>query len=292
MELRHLRTFVAVVRTGTVTDAADALGLAPSSVSAQIRALESSLGVPLFERGPRGMHTTEAGSRLLDRAGPLLDRVELIRHEVAGRPYALRLGALESLVAVHVPRVLARLAERRPQLAVETRVVAGRDLLLGETAAGELDAGLLLDVGRSLGGLGFAPVRRPLAFADLAPVPLAFVAAPTHPLAGRTALTTQEVSGARLLGNVPACSFWLAAQWILGADTRLVPTGSLTVMRAWAAQGLGLALLPEFAVEADLAAGTLARLDLAVPDLSLRLVWRADRESAPGVRDLLYAAAG
>jgi DNA-binding transcriptional LysR family regulator len=99
------------------------------------------------------------------------------------------------------------------------------------------------------------------------------------------------VRGERLLGNVPACSFWLAAQSILGADTELVPTGSLTVMRAWAAQGLGLALLPEFAVAADLTAGTPTRLDLAVPDLSLRLVWRADREDAPGVRDLLYAAA-
>ena len=44
-----------------------------------------------------------------------------------------------------------------------------------------------------------------------------------------------------------------------------------------------------FAVSAALKAGTLVRLDVAVPDLWLRLVWRGDREWLPGLRDLLYA---
>lgn len=55
MELRQLRTFEAVVARRTVTAAAVALGLAPSSVSEQIRTLEKSLGVALFDRAPRGM---------------------------------------------------------------------------------------------------------------------------------------------------------------------------------------------------------------------------------------------
>ena len=54
MELRQLRTFEAVVRHRTVTDAAVALAMAPSSVSEQIRTLEKSLGIALFERTPRG----------------------------------------------------------------------------------------------------------------------------------------------------------------------------------------------------------------------------------------------
>ncbi|GAB2824112.1 hypothetical protein GCM10022221_22690 [Actinocorallia aurea] len=62
-------------------------------------------------------------------------------------------------------------------------------------------------------------------------------------------------------------------------------------MRAWAERGLGLALLPEFAVAGALASGGLVRLPLAVPPLALRLVWHAAREDLPGLRDVLYAAA-
>jgi DNA-binding transcriptional LysR family regulator len=52
-------------------------------------------------------------------------------------------------------------------------------------------------------------------------------------------------------------------------------------MRAWAEHGLGISLLPRFAVADSLRAGTLIQLDLPLPDLSLRLVWREDRESLP-----------
>jgi DNA-binding transcriptional LysR family regulator len=63
------------------------------------------------------------------------------------------------------------------------------------------------------------------------------------------------------------------------------------VMRSWARQRLGVALLPEFSVLTDLADGELIRLDLPLPDLSLRLVWRTDRAELPGLREVLYAAA-
>jgi DNA-binding transcriptional LysR family regulator len=61
-------------------------------------------------------------------------------------------------------------------------------------------------------------------------------------------------------------------------------------MRAWAERGLGITLLPQFAVIDQLTAGTLTKLGLGAPDLNLRLVWRTDRETHPGIRHLLYAA--
>ncbi len=84
----------------------------------------------------------------------------------------------------------------------------------------------------------------------------------------------------------------MAADRVLGAGPERVRVGGVPVMRAWAEQGLGVALLPGFAVDDSLRAGRLVRLDLPVPELSLRLVWRADRERLPGLRDVLYAAAG
>ncbi|MGZ2362125.1 LysR family transcriptional regulator [Streptomyces sp. 372A] len=291
MDLRQLATFEAVLRHRTVTDAAVALGLAPSSVSQQIRTLEASLGVALFARGPRGMEPTDAGERLRGWARTLLDTAERAAREVRGEPARLRLGALETLAGSHVPLVLARLAARRPDLAVDVRSDRTRQGLFTDVADGRLDAALLLDVGDAIGGLGFPAPAGPLAFLDLDPVPLALVAAPDHPLAGRPALSPADLDDRPLLVNVPECSFWLAGHHVLGTGPRRVRAGGVPVMRAWAEHGLGMTLLPHFAVADSLRAGTLVPLALPVPDLSLRLVWHRDRETDPELRDVLYAAA-
>ncbi|MGC0419972.1 LysR family transcriptional regulator [Embleya sp. AB8] len=291
MELRQLRTFEAVTLSGTVTAAANLLGIAPSSVSEQIRVLEKSVGVVLFDRGPKGMTLTPAGERMRDWARRLLDQAEQARREVADAAPLLRLGALESIAATHVPSVLGRLGARRPDLRVQVSSDATRDELLAAVVAGRLDAALLLDTGSWLGELGFEAPPSTLAFVDLEPVALVLVAAPRHPLAGRPRITGEDLRGHRLLVNVAACSFRLAGDRILGTDVEQVRVGGVAVMRAWAEQDLGIALLPEFAVAPQLAAGTLTRLALDAPDLSLRLVWRPDRESLPGLREVLYAAA-
>ncbi|WP_239116399.1 LysR family transcriptional regulator [Planotetraspora phitsanulokensis] len=290
MELRQLRTFEAVVRHGTVTGAANVLDQAPSSVSEQIRALERSLGVALFARTARGMRLTEQGEVLARWARGILDQVEQARREVTGRPQAVRLGALETIVATYVPKVLARLAERRPGVIVEVRAETSRDTLLADVTAGRLDAALLLDTGDALGDLGFPLPAAPLTFVDLDPVPLLLVAAPDHRLRGLRQPEPGDLAGEQLLVNVPNCSFRMAADKLLGPGPRRVQVGGVAVMRAWAEQGLGVALLPEFAVDAALRSGTLIDLGLVAPDLHLRLIWRADREDLPGLRDVLYAA--
>ncbi|UWP79816.1 LysR family transcriptional regulator [Dactylosporangium fulvum] len=291
MELRQLRTFEAVIRHRTVTDAAIALDLAPSSVSQQIRTLEDTLGVALFSRGPRGMEPTAAGKRLQGWAATLLRQAEEAIRDVRDVRRPLRLGALETLAGVYVPRVLARFAQRRPDIDVEVHADRARDGLLNGVLQGQLDAALLLDSGTEIGGLGFAPPAGPLTYVDLEPVPLALVAAPTHPLAERDDLAAADLTGERLLVNVPECSFWLAGDRLFGVGPKRVRAGGVPVMRAWAEHGLGISLLPDFAVTDSVRAGTLVRLRLPVPDLSLRLVWREDQEQAPGMREMLYAAA-
>jgi DNA-binding transcriptional LysR family regulator len=290
MELRQLRIFAAVVQHGTVTDAAIALGMAPSSVSEQIRVLEKSLDVDLFDRTARGMRPTAAGEHLASWAHRLLAQAEQARREVTGQRQAVRLGALETIAATEVPRVLDRLAARRPGIRVEVRPAMSRDGLFADVISGRLDAALVLDTGTVLGDLGFPSPPAPLAFLDVGTVPLVLAAAPGHPLAGRRELTATDLSGQRLLVNAPNCSFSMAADKVIGTGPERVYTGAVPVMRAWAEQGRGISLLPEFAVSDALASGTLTRLDFRSPQLSLRLAWRADREDAPGLRDLLYAA--
>ena len=299
MELRQLRTFEAVVEEGSVTDAAVALGLAPSSVSQSVRTLEQSLGVALFVRGPRGMRVTAAGERLLGWARRLREQADQARRDVlaaAGeQEAAVRLGALESIAAAIVPEVLERLAARRPGLRVDVTSQADRQALLAAVAAGELDAALLLDAGDALGGLGFpVPLRPELDHVDLEPVPLVLVAAPGHPCEERAAgraLTPDDLVGQRLLVNAAsACSFAMAAERMFGPGVERVRAGSVNVMRAWAKRGVGVALLPRFAVAEDLACGALSALPLDAPVLHLRLVWHPAQAERDGTRSLLYAA--
>ncbi|WP_219470988.1 LysR family transcriptional regulator [Nonomuraea rhizosphaerae] len=272
MDLRQLRGFVAVAGAGTVTGAADRLGLAPASVSEQVRRLEDSLGVALFERTPQGMRLTEPGATLLARAQALLDHAEEVRRVVTGRRRRVRIGALEMLAAVKLPAVIRRLSERCPDLDVDVRALTRQDLL-AEVTRGGLDAALLVDSGPAIGGLGFVPPPG-LDFADVDEVRLFLVAAP---------------GGDRdpLLVSAPGCSIRLAADQVFGAEVPRRELTSLATAREWTRQGLGRALLPDFVTEADLASGALVPLDLDAPVLAVRLVWQRGRESA--LRDVLYA---
>ncbi|MEV0149883.1 MULTISPECIES: LysR family transcriptional regulator [unclassified Nonomuraea] len=272
MDLRQLRGFVAVAGAGTVTGAANALGLAPASVSEQVRRLEGSLGVALFERTPQGMRLTGAGATLLARARGLLDHAEEVRRAVTGERRKVRVGALEMLAAARLPAVIRRLSERRPDLDVDVRSLTRRDLL-AEVAAGDVDAALLLDLGPRLGGLGFLPPPE-LDFLDVGEVGLLLVASP---------------GGERdpLLVSPTGCSIRLAADQVFGPSVPRRELTSIAAAREWARQGLGRALLPDFALGSELDSGALVALECDTPALALRLVWLRSREES--LRDVLYA---
>ncbi|MFB4287097.1 LysR family transcriptional regulator [Nonomuraea sp. ATR24] len=276
MDLRHLRCFVAVAGAGTVTGAAHGLGLAPASVSEQVRRLEAGLGVSLFERTPRGMRLTGHGTELLGRAQALLDHAEEVRRAVTGARRRVTVGALEMLAATRLPGVVRRLSERRPDLDVDVRSLP-RQALLAELAGGGVDAALLLDAGPAVGTLGFdAPPD--LDFADVGEVELLLVAAP---------------DGDRdpLLVSAPGCSIRLAADRLPEVTGPRRELTSVATAREWARRGFGRALLPDFAVEDDLASGALVALapgaHRPAHRLALRLVWPRGREEA--LRDVLYA---
>ncbi|MEV0379706.1 LysR substrate-binding domain-containing protein [Nonomuraea sp. NPDC050643] len=88
----------------------------------------------------------------------------------------------------------------------------------------------------------------------------------------------------------PGCSIRMAAERMLPAGGPRRELSGIATAREWARQGLGRSLLPDFAVDADLASGALVPLDTGLeeaPGLALRLVWLRGRE--PALRDVLYA---
>ena len=135
IELRHLRYFVAVAEEKSFTRAAERLHMQQPPLSQQLKALESQLGTPLFERLPRGVELTAAGTAFLDDARSVLASVGAATARAsrvgAGIEGALAVG-LASSAATHevVPNLIAAFRNRYPT--VFLRFVEGNAATLTE----------------------------------------------------------------------------------------------------------------------------------------------------------------
>lgn len=111
-----------VVATGSLRTTAKRLGYTPSAVSQQISSVERALGVPLFERSPRSVRPTAAGTQLARRAARLLAELEAAEDEMrsfaAAERGRLHLGSFWSAGFRLVPEVLAEFLRDRPQVDV------------------------------------------------------------------------------------------------------------------------------------------------------------------------------
>src|SRR5829696_8813016 len=146
MELRQLRTFVAVAEELHFHRAAQRLYIAQPSVSQQIKALESELGVKLFERDRRSVSLTAAGTVLLNEARELLARadhaVALVRAAGEGARGRLRLSLTRSLTGGIAGAIVNAYRERYPEVDLELAV--GNTMMhVQQLHAGNIDAGFV-----------------------------------------------------------------------------------------------------------------------------------------------------
>ncbi|MDF2705440.1 MAG: LysR family transcriptional regulator [Nonomuraea muscovyensis] len=199
MDPHLLRTFVTVARTGSFSAAAAHLGYTQSAISQQIAALETDLGLPLLHRRP--VTPTEAGTRLLEHAEPLLLRLRAARADVlrtAALPaHRLTLAASPLALNTRLAHRLARARAAQPRLEVTVRTCS-RDEVSGQVAVGEAEIGL---------ADGIAAPSDPLRLPDAGPITTTgvseeelLVALPAdHPLAGRAGLRLADLVDARWL---------------------------------------------------------------------------------------------
>src|SRR5262245_35445378 len=83
MNTGDLDTLMTIIRLGSFAAAARELHVDPSSVSRSVAALEAELGTRLFQRSTRRLAMTEAGALFIERVGPLLEELDLVRHAAA-----------------------------------------------------------------------------------------------------------------------------------------------------------------------------------------------------------------
>lgn len=143
LNLKHLRYFAEIARRGSVKRAAEALHLAPQTVSAQLLELESSLGQPLFERIGRRLRLTPAGETALEYANAIFalgDELLAVLHGHARpRTLPLRVGITDSVPKLLSVRVLQPLIDSHGH-SLDLTCREGRFVeLLALLATGELD---------------------------------------------------------------------------------------------------------------------------------------------------------
>ena len=231
MQLKHLKTFVAVAGTLNLTKAADIVHLSQSSVSEQIQALEADIGAALFERGRRGLSLTKAGLALLDPARAMLaladDARDAVRATQTGMTGCLRIGGLESLCATRLPAVIARFRQSHPAVEVSLTAAMSGDLRR-RVEAGELDAAFVY---------GEPEMEAPYRAAVVARDRLVVIAPPG----------TNDWRALAFLRTEPGCVYRrMFDDAFAYRDIRIAGDyGSLSAVVALVEAGVGAALIPE-----------------------------------------------
>ncbi|MBS7538811.1 LysR substrate-binding domain-containing protein [Ancylobacter lacus] len=144
LDLDLLRTFVAVVESGSFSNAAPLVGRSQSAVSMQMQRLEQSIGRELLARGPQAARPNAAGEELVIYARKLLRlseeaRAALMRPQETG---SVRLGAPEDYVAQFLPPVLAQFAAEHPLVSVDLVCEPSRQLVPA-IASGRIDLAIV-----------------------------------------------------------------------------------------------------------------------------------------------------
>ncbi|MFL6122918.1 LysR family transcriptional regulator [Actinophytocola sp.] len=276
-----LRTFLAVHRAGSVTAAAQLLGLSQPAVTAQLKALEKTVKKPLFHRHARGVTTTAAGEDLARRlAGPLDDLAAAVGDFVGGK-VALHVGGPAEFTSLKVVPALVEL----PDTAL--RVTFGMpDDLLDELVKGGLDL-VVSTVRPRLRGIVSAPL---------------YVEELTVVAADRWCYP--DTSG--VLGDAPWVAYaedlplirryWQTVYKTPPPGNAVVVVPDLRAVLAATLAGAGVTVLPRYLCEYELATGDLREVVIRgeLPTNTLYLAVRTGAFAEPHIaraRDLLTTRA-
>lgn len=284
MELRDLRTFLVCARLQHFTHAARELTYAQSTVTAQVKALESELGVPLFDRVGRGVALTHAGRQLADHAARIVDLADQAVAAVAAtgaHPSGdLTIAATETLSTYRLPDILRTYQKRHP----DVRLFLHPDdpaRLIQLVAEGEVSVAITLD----------RPVVHPDLHVDaLTEEAVLLLAPPGHPLCDRTRVRPGDLTGLRFLLSELGVSYGGAFLDMLAADgvrpERPMAFASVAAIKQCVRTGMGLTVLPAFACRDEVAAGQLVPLPLDCPPMTVQVLRHRHRWLPPAAQAL------
>lgn len=254
IEARHLRVLRAVAATGSFSAAARELGCTQPAVSQQMKALEASAGTPLLVRAGREMRLTQAGEALVRHAAGILAGLTAAEEEVAAiaglRAGRVRLVSFSSGSSTLVPTALAALRAAHPGTRVslvEAEPPRSEEML----REGDCDVALAFRYGT--GGTEWADlVVRPL-LSDR----LVGLVPEGHRLADAGSVSIADLADEPWIAGCPRCRRQLVAVCEESGFTPRInfATDDYPAVVGLVGAGLGVAVLPELALESVLPKG-------------------------------------
>lgn len=258
MEIDQIKTFLAVATFGGFHRAAEALNISQPAVSARVKALEDSLGAPLFARSRSGMTLSEAGRILRPYAEELLrtaSRASQAVHELKPASAGpLQIAAAHSISVYFLPDVLKRFQRARPKVVISIRPGQSKQVL-EMVLSEEAEIGLA----RSLNH----PEVETLSLRD---DPLLLVGHPKHAPTHARRARLEQVANWPLIFYERGSSDWTLTHSLF-RRAGLVPNVALEVDTIETAKrivdrGLGMAFLPQLAVGQEIRSGKLVTIKL------------------------------
>ncbi len=273
--LRQLRGFIAIAENGTISAAARHLNLTPPAVSLQLRELEKTAGIPLFERVEQRFELTHAGHGVLDIAM----RIERLLRECDQTLDALRgvdsgyisIGVV-STAKYFVPMVLAAFKRLHPKVKIQLQV-GNRESIVSSLENLELDFVIS----------GRPPTNFEVESQCIGPHPQVIIAAPNHPLSQLENVKLADLGTDAFLLREPGSGTREMADQLLanaGIDPQsALEFGSNETIKQAVMAGLGIALISSHTVAAELKDKRLTTLDIeGLPDDRFWFVVRNEKK--------------
>ncbi len=280
--LAVMALYARVVETGSFSRAAAALGLGQPTASKQIAALEERLGVRLLERSTRRLQPTEAGREFYERCRRLVDEADDLessaRRGVRGAVGRLRVACPMGFGRLHVVPIVVRFLAAHPEAQI--------DLVMNDRYVDLAEEGV--DVAIRIANLGDSTLHA----RRLGETPRALVAAPAYLRRRGTPRTPADLerhdfvvyayfdSPERLALTDPDGA---AAEVRVKARLRV---NNAEAMREAVVGGIGLGVIPLWALRAELASGTVKRVlpDWGPPPSAIQAVYSSARHLPARVR--------
>ena len=260
MEIKNVASFVKIVEFNNFTKAAENLGYSQAAVTAQIKSLETELGVPLFDRVGKKIFLTQAGETFLPYAIDMLKAEEAAKNSVGASEELegeLTICSASSYASEVLPQILLEYMRLHPKVNITVKVSDYLEDSTRKLAQGEIDFLICMDEKNAFPDFAKYAQRHE---------PVIFVTHPENPILKKKRKTLQDIVTSdfivadREIGYSRLLERQLQKQGI--ALSPVMVMGSTNAIIGVLLGGYGISYLPEYTVRKHLKEGALARINV------------------------------
>ena len=276
--LKQLRAFCYTARTGSISQAAEALFLSQPSVTLQIQALERDMGIKVFERRGPNITLTPEGEVLYQLSNPLVDGIDKLPESFSAHFGSLESGEIniaagESTILYILPEAITQFAKAYPKIKIKLHNVTGRDgMTMLRADEADFAVGSMIDIPEDI-------IYRPsMSFDPYLITPL------DHPLAEKKDIRLEDISPYGLILPPRHLSTWRMVDLVFGQNNVnyhvALEAGGWEVVKKYVELGLGVSIVTDVCLTDD---DKVARIPLTeyFPQRSYGVVVRKGKYLSP-----------